>query len=56
MNSARSICSNYLFSSGRLPGKVITGVLLQNVTIVIDYWPVWNYTLDSNPAVSPNIE
>jgi polygalacturonase len=42
--------------SGLSPGKKLTNVTLNNVTIIIDRLPAWNYSIDSNPRVFPNIE
>ena len=32
------------------------GIKVNNVTIIIDRLPAWNYSIDSNPRVFPNIE
>lgn len=34
----------------------MVGVLLDNVTIIVDKWPQWNYSGASTPAIYPNIE
>ena len=45
-----------VLAAGRAPGKTVDGVLLDNVTIIIDKVPSWNYSASSVPAVLPNIE
>jgi polygalacturonase len=42
--------------SGLAPGKKLTNITLRDVTIVIDRLPHWNYSIDTTPAVFPNIE
>ena len=41
---------------GRAPGKTVTDVLLENVTIIVDKVPAWNYSAATSPAILPNIE
>ncbi len=42
--------------SGVAPGKRLENITLRNVTLVIDRLPAWNYSVDTEPAVFPNIE
>ena len=42
--------------SGVAPGRALSGVTLRNVTLVLDRLPGWNYSVDTNPAVFPNVE
>lgn len=42
--------------SGKSPGHPLHGVTLRNVTLIIDRWPDWNYSISSMPSISPALE